>query len=213
MTEHECTHGIICWESDQSHPVWSVTLRVYVLPPGSVLPIYYLTHLITHSSHLIFQTAAHRQGYAGEKYSRPLQEQLRKCQPWSLRVHLVKKTPIWPPIARGHGVTRPTNWKIKSEKICFQHKLEWLKLHLHYLKWELVTCQPPPVLALGRNTIEICLWLVISWLASYNPFLENLMIIKIYLLIQMHQRFVTHNTKLPGTSGTMCSAQRNMELK
>lgn len=137
--------------------------------------------------------------------------QLRKCHLWSWFAHLVKNTIAWPPVARGHAATPRTNWKIRNEKICFQYKLEWLELHLYYLKWELVTCQPPPVLASGRNITEISLWLVISLYTSYSPFLENLMDKNINLLMQMHLRFVMHNRKLSGVSEIQDSALRNME--
>ena len=39
---------IICWESDQSHPVWSVTLRVYV-PSTRLCAAHLLSHSFNHS--------------------------------------------------------------------------------------------------------------------------------------------------------------------
>ena len=39
---------IICWESDQSHPVWSVTLRVYI-PSTRLCAAHLLSHSFNHS--------------------------------------------------------------------------------------------------------------------------------------------------------------------
>lgn len=37
-------------------------------------------------------------------------------------------------VALGHGRHSALIEKIREEKICFQHKLKWLELHLYYLK-------------------------------------------------------------------------------